>query len=30
MSGALPLSLLGEKLFDGIDAFALTASRSSS
>jgi C4-dicarboxylate transporter DctM subunit len=25
MSGALPLSLLGESLFDGIDAFALTA-----
>jgi len=24
-SGALPLSLLGESLFDGIDAFALTA-----
>ena len=24
-SGALPLSLLGEKLFTGIDAFALTA-----
>ena len=25
MSGALPLSLVGESLFDGIDAFALTA-----
>ena len=25
LSGALPLSLLGESLFDGIDAFALTA-----
>ncbi len=25
MSGALPLSLIGESLFDGIDAFALTA-----
>jgi C4-dicarboxylate transporter DctM subunit len=25
LSGALPLSLLGEKLFSGIDAFALTA-----
>jgi C4-dicarboxylate transporter, DctM subunit len=25
MSGTLPLSLLGESLFDGIDAFALTA-----
>ncbi len=25
MSGALPLSLVGEKLFSGIDAFALTA-----
>jgi C4-dicarboxylate transporter DctM subunit len=25
VSGALPLSLLGEKLFSGIDAFALTA-----
>ena len=25
MSGVLPLSLLGESLFDGIDAFALTA-----
>ena len=25
MSGALPLSLVGEALFDGIDAFALTA-----
>ena len=25
MSGSLPLSLLGESLFDGIDAFALTA-----
>ena len=24
-SGALPLSLMGEKLFSGIDAFALTA-----
>jgi C4-dicarboxylate transporter DctM subunit len=29
MSGALPLSqLVGESLFDGIDHFALTASRS--
>ncbi len=25
LSGALPLSLIGESLFDGIDAFALTA-----
>ncbi|MCZ0813456.1 MAG: TRAP transporter large permease [Pseudomonadota bacterium] len=25
MSGAMPLSLVGESLFDGIDAFALTA-----
>ena len=25
MSEALPLSLIGESLFDGIDAFALTA-----
>ena len=25
ISGALPLSLIGESLFDGIDAFALTA-----
>jgi C4-dicarboxylate transporter DctM subunit len=25
MSGALPLSLVGESLFDGIDHFALTA-----
>ena len=25
VSGALPLSLMGEKLFTGIDAFALTA-----
>ena len=28
MSGDLPLSLIGEKLFTGIDAFALTAVRS--
>ena len=25
LSGSLPLSLVGESLFDGIDAFALTA-----